>query len=74
MACEYQKKDIVEYLLDLKEHVDPTACTGISEGGITPEGNTGLHLAALHDAPDIAQLLIDYKCPLDVQDSQVLQY
>ena len=61
---------MVEYLLSL-DQVDPKACTGISADGTTPEGNTGLHFAALHDTPDIARLLIKYQCPLDIQDSEV---
>eukprot|EP00731_Ephydatia_muelleri_P006395 Em0003g643a len=60
VACEYQHKDMVEYLLSLPE-VDPFASTSMDG---SEEGNTGLHIAAIHDSPDIADLLIRRGCPI----------
>ena len=66
VACEYQHKDMVEYLLSLPD-VDPSASTSMDGSG---EGNTGLHIAAIHDSPEIAKLLID-RCPTAVFNKEV---
>ena len=63
VACEYQHKDMVECLLTLKS-VDPSASTVV--------GNTGLHIAAIHDSPDIANLLIDHGCPTRATNNKVI--
>ena len=54
----------MEYLLTLKS-VDPSA--------FTVDGNTGLHIAAIHDTPDIANLLIDHEvgCPTQATNNEV---
>ena len=67
VACEYQHKDMVEYLLSLPE-VDPSASTSMDG---SEEGNTGLHIAAIHDSPDIANLLIRYGCPTKAINGEV---
>ena len=36
-----------------------------------PFGKTGLHLAAIHDCPEIALELIEKHCPIKVQNSDV---
>ena len=38
------------------------------------DGMTGLHLAAIHNSAEIAHLLIDNKCPVDVQNRRVCVY
>lgn len=57
--------------------VDFSACCADS-GGTDEEdeedeerGMTGLHLAAIHDSPEIANLLIKKECPVDTQDEKV---
>lgn len=54
--------------------VDFSACCADS-GGTEEEdeerGMTGLHLAAIHDSPEIANLLIIKGCPVDTQDEKV---
>ncbi len=32
---------------------------------------TGLHIAAFHDSAEVAQLLVDHSCPLEIQDADV---
>ena len=54
--------------------VDFSACCADSEGADEEDGQkrmTGLHLAAIHDSPDIARLLIMKGCPVDTQDEKV---
>ena len=34
-------------------------------------GMTGLHLAAIHDSPEIASLLIEKGCPINTLDNEV---
>ena len=34
-------------------------------------GMTGLHLAAIHDSPEIASLLIEKGCPINSLDKEV---
>ena len=54
--------------------VDFSACCADSEGTDEEDeerGMTGLHLAAIHDSPEIANLLIKKECPVDTQDEKV---
>ena len=53
--------------------VDFSACCADSGGTEEDEerGMTGLHLAAIHDSPEIANLLIKKGCPVDTQDEKV---
>ena len=54
--------------------VDFSACCADSEGADEEDGQkrmTGLHLAAIHDSPEIANLLIMKGCPVDTQDEKV---
>ena len=72
MACEYQKLELVRYLLREVPGVDASACAEEKDPNIGKVGSkTGLHLAAIHDSPEIAQELIAKQCPLDVQDCVV---
>ena len=58
---------MVEYLLSLPK-VDPSASTSMDG---SEEGNTGLHIAAIHDSPDIADLLIRRGCPTKAINGEV---
>ena len=84
MACEYQKLEVVRYLLREDEgardvgvrdlSVDASACAMEKDpktNKIIGRNKTGLHLAAIHDSPEIAQELIAKGCPLDTQDCRV---
>ena len=63
LACENGNRDMVEYLLQLEGgRVDVSACT--------EDGKTGLHLAAIHDYPDVAELLIKHGVSLIAQDKE----
>ena len=70
VACEYQKEDIVKYLIEeWKALVEVDArCHGNGEPLV---GATGLHFAAMHNAVGVAELLIQAGCPLDGQDKDV---
>lgn len=74
VACEYQKSETVKYLLC--ELPEGTIYPGFPPQDETttasqPVGKTGLHLAALHDHLEIAELLIEKGCPLLNQDEKV---
>ena len=75
IACQYQKTGIVRYLgTEEVAGVDFSACCADSEGADEEDGQkrmTGLHLAAIHDSPEIANLLIMKRCPVDTQDEMV---
>ena len=62
VACEYKHKDMVEYLLTL-DSVDLSAST--------VDGNTGLHIAAIVNFPEIVNLLIDRGCPTQATNKEV---
>ena len=64
-ACEYKKTDVVKYLLDNFEGVDPSAEAAAGRR------RTALHIASAHNATDIVGLLIDKGCRLSVQDKNV---
>ena len=72
IACEYQKADAVRYLLELPD-VDVSACAehvpDISAEVV--KGKSALHIAAIHDNAEIAEVLIKKGCPLLVQDLEV---
>ena len=64
----------MQYLDTEVAGVDFSACCADSEGADEEDGQkrmTGLHLAAIHDSPDIADLLIKNGCPVDTQDEKV---
>ena len=65
MACQYQKLEVLKFLLHT-EGVDCQACT--------KQSMTGLHYAAIHDSAEMAQLLIGKNCPLHIQDEEVCTY
>ena len=62
LACDNGNVQMVRYLLGLEE-VDVSACTA--------DGKTGLHLAAIHDYPELAQELIQHHISLTAQDAKV---
>ena len=72
IACEYQKADAVRYLLELSD-VDVSACAEHVPDSSDEEikGKSALHIAAIHDSAEIAELLIEKGCPLLVQDLEV---
>ena len=61
LACDNGNVQMVRYLLGLEE-VDVSACTA--------DGKTGLHLAAIHDYPELAQELIQHHISLTAQDAE----
>jgi len=73
-ACEYQKIDVVRYLAEIAE-VNFSVCCADQHSGTDEEGRqggmTGLHLAAIHDSPEIASLLIEKGCPINSLDKEV---
>ena len=83
MACEYQKLEVVRYLLREDEGARDVGVRDLSVDASAramekdPKTNkvighkTGLHLAAIHDSPEIAQELIAKGCPLAAQDCRV---
>ena len=74
VACEYQKLEVVRYLLQEIPGIDASAYAEEKDPKTGNVGSkTGLHLAAIHDSPEIAQELIAKQCPLDVQDCVVGQ-
>lgn len=77
MACDYQKIEIVKYLKELVDlDADLVDFTAHCHSSKTEDGHgfTGLHLAAVHNSEDIARLLIEAGCPLDVVDEKVSSY
>ena len=56
--------------------VDPSVLISMddSSGGMDDSGGgmTGLHISAVHDTPDIAELLIKHNCPTIAQDREVM--
>lgn len=75
-ACEYQMIDIVRYLAKIPDVNFSVCCADQDNPGADEEdwrgGMTGLHLAAIHDSPEIASLLIEMGCPINTQNEQVL--
>ena len=73
-ACEYQRIDIVRHLAKIAE-VNFSACCADQDSDTDEEGRQwgmmGLHLAAIHDSPEIASLLIEKGCPIDALDEEV---
>ena len=61
LACDNGNRGLVEYLLVIK---------AVDVGSTTKDGKTGLHLAALHDYPEIAELLLSHGISITVQDSE----
>ena len=59
LACDNGNRDLVKYLLTEK---------GVDVSSTTKDGKTGLHLAALHDYAAIAELLLNNRISLTVQD------
>ena len=78
-ACEYKKVDIVQYLLKLPG-VDVSVIAHTANDQVDAEttnfdgqqrGKTALHIAAVHNSAELAQLLIDNGCPLSIKDKEV---
>lgn len=61
LACDCNNRDLVEYLLKEK---------GVDVSLTTVDGKTGLHIAALHDYPEIADLLMDEGISISAQDNE----
>ena len=62
---------MVKYLTQdpsVKHLVDVTACCHSDDGG---KKNNGLHIAAIHNSVELAELLIEADCPLDAVDKDV---
>ena len=66
-ACEYQNEAAVKLLISHGANASLCAKDDDEKGG----EKSGLHVAAIHDAKDIAKLLLDKKCPIDTKDSEV---
>ena len=73
--------DVVRYLLQLA-HIDVSVCAGQESVGASDAsslrvvtGKSAVHIAAIHNSVDIAEMLIKLKsgCPLNVQDAEVGQ-
>ncbi|XP_065910261.1 uncharacterized protein [Dysidea avara] len=59
-ACYYQKVEILRFLLEHDQ---------VSEiAAVTVDCKTGLHLAAMHDSVEVAQLLLNKDFPMDEHD------
>ena len=77
-ACEYKNVDIVNYLLsDLGDVVSVAAMAPSTSGTEAStenrhRGRTALHIAAAHNSVDIVEMLIEKKCPLAIQDMNVI--
>ena len=71
LACEHEQLEVVKYLLEMGS--DPCACASKYEKHESGEGTgiTGLHLAAISNSSEIAEELINSKCPLHIQDTEV---
>ena len=61
LACDNGNSSLVEYLLEKK---------AVDVRSTTKDGKTGLHLAALHDYPDIAELLLRHGVSSTIQDNE----
>ena len=75
IACEYQKLKTVKYLAT-RDDVDVSdfAEERSGEGDNRRMGEkSALHLAAIHDSPEIAKVLIEKGCRIDRVDSQVFK-
>ncbi|XP_065910277.1 poly [ADP-ribose] polymerase tankyrase-2-like [Dysidea avara] len=60
IACYYQKMELLKFLLD-HDQVSVLAA-------VTSDGKTALHLAAMRDSVEIAELLINKEFPIDEDD------
>lgn len=72
IACEYQKAEAVKFLLELP-NINVSVCAEHVSDGDDEEvkGKSALHIAAIHDSAEIAEMLIEKGCPLLVQDLEV---
>jgi ankyrin repeat protein/GTPase SAR1 family protein len=61
LACDCNNRDLVEYLLREKR---------VDVNSTTQDGKTGLHIAALHDYPEIADLVMNAGISVATQDSE----
>ena len=59
---------MVKYLTQVLTGVDVGACCHSDDDG---RGVSGLHLAAIHNSAEVAGLLMDANCPLDLVDTSV---
>ena len=67
--------DVVRCLLKLA-NIDVSVCAGQESVGdgddsVMVIGKTALHIAAIHDSMEIADMLVQRGCPLNVQDAEV---
>jgi ankyrin repeat protein/GTPase SAR1 family protein len=61
LACDNGNKAMMKYLLEEK---------GVDVSSTTTDGKTGLHLAALHDYPEVAEMLVGNGISLTAQDNE----
>ena len=61
LACDNGNKAMMKYLLEEK---------GVDVSSTTKDGMTGLHLAALHDYPEVAEMLVGNGISLTAQDNE----
>ena len=59
---------MIKYLTQELTGVDVGACCHSDDAG---RGTSGLHLAAIHNSAEMAELLMDANCPLDLVDTLV---
>ena len=61
LACDNGNKAMMKYLLEEK---------GVNVSSTTTDGKTGLHLAALHDYHEVAEMLVGNGISLTAQDNE----
>ena len=61
LACDIGSRDTVQYLLEEKK---------VDVASSTKDGKTGLHLAALHDHREVAEMLVAHGISLTAQDNE----
>lgn len=69
-ACEYQKVETVRYLAS-REDIDVLYSAEEVGPGERVGHKSGLHLAAIHDSSDIADILLKHGCTVDIVDEKV---
>ena len=61
LAADNGNKDMMKYLLEEKR---------VELASTTNDGKTGLHLAALHDYREVAEMLVGHGISLTAQDNE----
>jgi hypothetical protein len=70
VACEYKKIEVVKHLTEqLTEVVDANACCHSGKDGTFM--NSALHLAAIHNSVEVAELMLSANCSLNLVDKDV---